>query len=149
MPPKILFVKNHDVLDRLASISWSDAQGQARNYIWPMALQGAVGTPDPRLGSGEFQLYLQRRLQPEDVESGAMVRSCSQRLPGLADCFRHSRVAGLLVAVRSLPNHCLEIVAHARREERSHGTSGGYAVHNVFVFDNWLAMCCSSRRSHS
>ncbi len=41
------FVKNNVTLGRLAQISWSNVagQGQARQYVWPMALKGFVERP--------------------------------------------------------------------------------------------------------
>ncbi len=41
------FVKNNVTLSRLAAISWKDVngQGQARQYVWPMALKGFQERP--------------------------------------------------------------------------------------------------------
>ena len=41
------FVKNNVTLERLAEISWTDVagQGQARQYVWPMALEGFKEKP--------------------------------------------------------------------------------------------------------
>jgi len=43
--PLATFIQNNQTLSRLASISWSEAQGQARNYVWPMAVKGAIERP--------------------------------------------------------------------------------------------------------
>jgi len=41
------FVKNNTTLERLAEISWSNVagQGQARQYVWPMAIKGFLEKP--------------------------------------------------------------------------------------------------------
>jgi O-antigen ligase/Tfp pilus assembly protein PilF len=41
------FVKNNATLERLAEISWSNVagQGQARQYVWPMAIKGFLEKP--------------------------------------------------------------------------------------------------------
>ena len=39
------FIQGHEVLNRLAGISLDDMNGQARQYIWPMALKGAMQRP--------------------------------------------------------------------------------------------------------
>jgi O-antigen ligase len=39
------FVKSNPTLSRLAEVSWSNVNGQARQYVWPMAIKGFKEKP--------------------------------------------------------------------------------------------------------
>ncbi len=60
----VTFVKDNQLLKRFASISINDASNQARLYIWPMALKGAVGRPVLGWGQENFNYIFQSQYNP-------------------------------------------------------------------------------------
>ncbi len=60
------FVKNNFTLTRLAQISWSDVngQGQARQYVWPMALKGVEEKPILGWGQEGFNYVFNKYYDP-------------------------------------------------------------------------------------
>jgi O-antigen ligase len=60
------FVKNSPTLERLAEISWQDvaAQNQARQYVWPMAIQGAMEKPILGWGQDGFNYVFNKYYDP-------------------------------------------------------------------------------------
>jgi len=64
------FVKNNSTLARLAEISWSNINGQARQLIWPMAMKGFE--EKPLLGWGQegfnyvFNKYYDARMYAQE-----------------------------------------------------------------------------------
>jgi O-antigen ligase/Flp pilus assembly protein TadD len=130
------FVKNHEVFNRLASISWSESQGQARNYVWPMAIKGFTQRPILGWGQENFNYIFNANYDPRMWNQEQWFdRAHSVYLDWLVA----SGVIGLL-AYLSL--YVLSIVGIWRSSltvaEKSvlTGMIAGYAVHNFFVFDN-------------
>ena len=58
------FVKNQPTLARLASISWSNVSGQARQYVWPMAIKGAIEKPVLGWGQENFNYIFNKYYDP-------------------------------------------------------------------------------------
>ncbi len=64
------FVKNNPTLSRLAEISWSNVNGQARQLVWPMAIKGFQ--EKPILGWGQegfnyvFNKYYDSRMYAQE-----------------------------------------------------------------------------------
>ena len=131
------FVQNNDVLQRMASISWSEAQGQARNYIWPMAIQGFADRPILGWGQENFNYVFNANYNPKMwTQEQWFDRAHSVYLDWLVD----SGILGLL-AYLALYVLCIVGIWKAGRltlAEKSAltGLVVGYAIHNIFVFDN-------------
>lgn len=131
------FVQNNDVLQRMASISWSEAQGQARNYIWPMAIQGFLDRPILGWGQENFNYVFNANYNPKMwTQEQWFDRAHSVYLDWLAN-------AGILglIAYLALYVLCVTTVWKTSRltiAEKSAltGLIVGYAIHNIFVFDN-------------
>ena len=60
------FVRNSPVLSRFASLSL-DTQGQARNYVWPMAIKGFKENPILGWGQEGFSYVFQKYYVPEMI----------------------------------------------------------------------------------
>jgi O-antigen ligase len=60
------FVKNSSTLQRLAEISWSNVagQGQARQYVWPMAIKGFQEKPILGWGQDGFNYVFNKYYDP-------------------------------------------------------------------------------------
>jgi tetratricopeptide (TPR) repeat protein len=130
------FVEKSEVLNRLASISWNDSNGQARQLIWPLAVKGALARPIYGWGQENFNYifngYYDARLWSQEQWFD---RAHSVFLDWLVA----SGVVGLL-AYLSLYAFFLVAVWRSQLSmaEKSvlTGLLAGYAVHNIFVFDN-------------
>lgn len=131
------FVKNHEVLNRLGSISWSNTSGQARQFIWPMAIQGAMQRPILGWGQENFNYIFNKDYDPRMY---AQEQWFDRAHSVFLDWFVASGFVGLIAY---LALYVLFITAIWKRSsltiaEKSilTGLIVGYAVHNVFVFDN-------------
>ena len=131
------FVQNNEVLQRMASISWSEAQGQARNYIWPIALKGFTERPILGWGQENFNYIFNANYNPKMWSQEQWFdRAHSVYL----DWLTASGVLGLL-AYLALYVLCIMGIWKTGRltlTEKSAltGLVVGYAIHNIFVFDN-------------
>ena len=129
-------IQKNGVLNRLASISWSDTSNQARQYIWPMAIKGAMERPLFGWGQENFNYIFNANYEPKMWNQEQWFdRAHSVFL----DWFVASGFVGLLAY---LALYILFIIVVWRSAitvaEKSvlTGLIVGYAVHNVFVFDN-------------
>ncbi len=130
------FVKDSEVLSRMASISWSQAQGQARNYIWPMAVKGLAERPILGWGQENFNYVFNANYAPKMWNNEQWFdRAHSVFL----DWMSASGIVGLL-AYLALYVLFLVMVWKSSMTigEKSilTGLIVGYAIHNIFVFDN-------------
>jgi len=64
------FIQNNPLLHRFASISLSDASNQARLYIWPMAVKGAMERPFFGWGQENFSYVFQAHYNPALYNQG-------------------------------------------------------------------------------
>ncbi len=130
------FVQSHETLNRLASISWSEAQGQARNYIWPMALKGAMQRPVLGWGQENFNYIFNAGY---DARMWNQEQWFDRAHSVFIDWLVASGVLGLL-AYLALYVYFLRAVWQSQLTlaEKTVLTAvlAGYAVHNLFVFDN-------------
>jgi len=134
------FVKNNVTLSRLAAISWNDVngQGQARQYVWPMAIKGFLERPilgwgqdgfnnifnkyyDPRMYNQE-QWFDRAHNTPLDV----LVAGGALGLLAYLSIF----IAALFVIIKKKNN--LEITEIGLIV----GLLAAYFAQNIFVFDN-------------
>ena len=130
------YIQNHEVLNRLATISWEDNKTQARGYIWPMAIKGGMERPLFGWGQENFNYIFNANYEPK-------MWSQEQWFDRAHSVFIDWFVAsGLIGLIAYLALYVLFIVAVWRSKitvaEKSvlTGLIVGYAVHNVFVFDN-------------
>ncbi|MEA2715134.1 MAG: hypothetical protein QOG91_162 [Candidatus Parcubacteria bacterium] len=130
------FIQRDPVLGRLATISWSDASNQARQYIWPMALKGVAIRPIFGWGQENFNYIFNADYDP------AMYAQ-EQWFDRAHSVFLDWLVASGFVGLLSyLSLYVLFLLALWKSSlsvaEKSvlTGLLAGYAIHNVFVFDN-------------
>lgn len=130
------FVQESEVLSRMTNISWSEAKGQARNYIWPMAIKGFTERPILGWGQENFNYIFNANYNPQMWNNEQWFdRAHSVFLDWLT-------AAGLLGFLSYLSLYAALLVMVWRSDhsisEKSilTGLIAGYAIHNVFVFDN-------------
>jgi len=137
------FVKNNLTLNRLAGISWSNVagQGQARQYVWPMAIKGYLERPilgwgqdgfnnifnkyyDPRMYNQE-QWFDRAHNTPLDI----LVAGGTLGLLAYLSIF----VAAIFVVFRKKNNFEITEVGLIV------GLLAAYFAQNLFVFDNLIS----------
>jgi O-antigen ligase/tetratricopeptide (TPR) repeat protein len=130
------FIQNSEVLRRLASISWHETQTQARSYIWPMAITGFTQRPILGWGQENFNYIFNANYNPKMwTQEQWFDRAHSVFLDWLV-------ASGLVGFLAYLSLYVISLViiwkSHITVAEKSvlTGLIAGYAVHNVFVFDN-------------
>ena len=130
------FIQRNDVLQRIASISWSDAQGQARNYIWPMALTGFAERPVLGWGQENFNYIFNANYNPKMwTQEQWFDRAHSVYLDWLTASGAVGLLAYLALYVLALLAIWKSGLTFAEKCVLV-GLGAGYAVHNIFVFDN-------------
>ncbi|MCX6719383.1 MAG: O-antigen ligase family protein, partial [Candidatus Taylorbacteria bacterium] len=130
------FVQSHEVLNRLANISWSESQGQARNYIWPMAITGWSQKPILGWGQENFNYIFNANYNPKMWSQEQWFdRAHSVYL----DWLTASGIVGLLaylalyvLLLRAIWKNDFSLIEKCVLT----GLVAGYAIHNIFVFDN-------------
>lgn len=130
------FIQNSEVLSRLAAISLEENKTQARGYVWPMAIKGWQERPIFGWGQENFNYIFNANYNPEMWPHEQWFdRAHSVFL----DWLTASGAVGLLAYI-SL--YIISIIAIWKSTlsiaEKSvlTGLIVGYAIHNVFVFDN-------------
>ncbi len=131
------FVQKNDILYRLANISWSNSQGQARNFIWPMAINGWSQRPILGWGQENFNYIFNANYNPKMwTQEQWFDRAHSVYLDWLT-------ASGLVGFLAYLSLYVFLLAAIWKRSglgiaEKSilTGLVAGYAIHNIFVFDN-------------
>lgn len=130
------FVKNNEALNRVASISLSNPETASRLYIWQMALKGWEQRPILGWGQENFNFIFNANYNPKMWNQEQWFdRAHSVYL----DWLTASGAVGLLaylalyvVLVISIWKSGLTVA----RKSILTGLLAGYAVHNIFVFDN-------------
>ncbi|MDE1975477.1 MAG: O-antigen ligase family protein [Patescibacteria group bacterium] len=130
------FVQNNDVLSRMASISLSNSETTARLYIWNMALTGAKERPVLGWGQENFNYIFN---QNYDAHMWGQEQWFDRAHSVYLDWLVNGGIVGLL-AYLSLYVVLLIVIwkSDLGIGEKSvlTGLLAGYAVHNIFVFDN-------------
>jgi len=130
------FVQHNEVLARIASISWSDTSNQARQLIWPMAMNGAMHRPIFGWGQENFNYIFNSDYNPK---MWSQEQWFDRAHNVFLDWLVASGIVGLL-AYLSLYLIFLVILwkSTLSTAEKSilTGLLAGYFVHNLFVFDN-------------
>ena len=135
------FVKNDVTLNRLSTISWSDVNGQARQYIWPMALKGFKDKPILGWGQDGFNYIFNKNYDP--------------RMYGQEQWFDRAHdmpldilvAGGILGLISYLSIFVIALWIIWRRRNMLGVTDGallvgllaGYFFQNLFVFDNLIS----------
>ncbi len=133
------WIQKNEVLGRLASISISDTKTQARRFIWPMAIKGVVESPKTAIigvGQENFNYIFNSHYNPEMWKHEQWFdRAHSVFL----DWFVAGGILGLLAYLALYLISLIFII----KSEKTIGEKSiligllvGYAIHNVFVFDN-------------
>ncbi len=136
------FIQNNTTLQRLASISWKETQTQARSYIWPMAIEGSLENAKTTLiGSGQenFNYIFNKNYNPK---MWAQEQWFDRVHNVYLDWFVASGLLGLLLYLGLFVFAIISIVkSDLKVSEKSIfiGLLFGYAIHNVFVFDNLVS----------
>ncbi len=137
------FVKGNIVLNRLATISWSNinGQGQARQYVWPMAIEGFKERPI--LGWGQdgfnyvFNKYYDSRMYGQEQWFD---RAHNMPLDVLV-------AGGILGLISYLSIFIVALFIIWKKREKFGiidgallvGLLSGYFFQNLFVFDNLIS----------
>ncbi len=130
------FVQKSEVLSRMASISLQENKTQARGYVWPMAIKGWQERPILGWGQENFNYIFNGNYNPE---MWAHEQWFDRAHSVFLDWLTASGLLGLMVY---LSLYILSVVAVWKSSlsvsEKSifTGLIVGYAIHNVFVFDN-------------
>lgn len=130
------FVQHNEVLSRMASISLDDSSGQARQFIWPMALKGALQRPLFGWGQENFNYIFNANYNPHMYNQEQWFdRAHSVFLDWLTASGVVGLIAYLALYVLFLVVIWKSTLTLAEKSVLT-GLLGGYAVHNLFVFDN-------------
>ncbi len=131
------FVQSSPVFQRIASISWRETSSQARAYVWPMAIKGAMERPLFGWGQENFNYIFNGNYDPRMYNQEQWFdRAHSVYLDWLV-------ASGFVGLAAYLALYVLFLTVLWRRSSLSiaeksalTGLIAGYAVHNIFVFDN-------------
>ncbi len=130
------FIKNNAVLSRIASISWNETKTQARAYIWPMALKGSLERPILGWGQENFNYIFNANYNPKMWSQEQWFdRAHSVYLDWLVASGFVGLIAYLALYVLLLVAVWKSDISVAQKSILT-GLTVGYAIHNVFVFDN-------------
>lgn len=130
------FIQRNEVLSRMASISWSNTQGQARQYIWPMAISGALERPILGWGQENFNYIFNKDYNPKMWNQEQWFdRAHSVFLDWFVAAGFLGLIAYLALYVFALMAIWRSTLTIAEKSVLT-GLIAGYAVHNIFVFDN-------------
>ncbi len=137
------FVKNNAVLSRFSGLSWNDikGQGQARQYVWAMALKGVEEKPILGWGQDGFN-YVFNKYYDERMYNQEQWFDRAHNMP--LDMLIAGGILGLLTYL-SIFLATLWVI-WKRREKLGIidagllvGLLAGYFFQNLFVFDNLVS----------
>jgi O-antigen ligase len=130
------FVQNSPSLSRLTSITLNDIETQGRAYIWPMALKASIERPILGWGQENFNYIFNANYNPKMYNQEQWFdRAHSVYLDWLV-------ASGFIGLVAYLALYVLLLIVLWKSRlsimEKSAltGLLAGYAIHNIFVFDN-------------
>jgi O-antigen ligase/tetratricopeptide (TPR) repeat protein len=130
------FIANNPVMGRLATISFSSTESVARLYIWNMALTGFEQRPVLGWGQENFNYIFNANYDPKMWgQEQWFDRAHSVYL----DWLTASGIVGLLAYLSLYILFLLAVwKSSLSMAEKSAliGLLAGYAIHNLFVFDN-------------
>lgn len=130
------FIKNNEVLNRMASISLTNTESTARLYIWGMALDGAKDRPVLGWGQENFNYVFNTNYNPKLYNQEQWFdRAHSVYLDWLIASGLVGLLAYLSLYVVFLAAVWKSSLSPAMKAVLT-GLLAGYAAHNLFVFDN-------------
>lgn len=130
------FVKNNEILNRLATISLSDVKTQARGYIWPMAVKGALERPVLGWGQENFNYIFNAKYEPAMyAQEQWFDRAHSVFLDWFVASGFIGLVAYLFLYFLLFVNIWKSSLTLLEKSVLT-GLVSGYFIHNIFVFDN-------------
>ncbi|MEK7213791.1 MAG: O-antigen ligase family protein [Patescibacteria group bacterium] len=133
------WIKNNQVLGRIATISISDVKTQARGYVWPMALKGVFENPKTAIfgwGQENFNYIFNEYYNPK-------MWAHEQWFDRAHSVFIDWLVAGGLLGLISYLALYIISLIYICKSDLTIGQKSiligliiGYGMHNIFVFDN-------------
>lgn len=131
------FVQNSPVLNRFATITWSNQKDQARAYVWPMAIAGFKEKPLLGWGQENFNYVFNSYYDPRMYNQEPWFDRAH-------DVFLDWLIAGgLLGLLAYLSLYGLGLYSIWKKGDLSlaeraiiTGLFAAYFFHNIFVFDN-------------
>lgn len=130
------FVQNNETLRRMTSISLTQFRGEGRSYIWPMAIKGWSERPILGWGQENFNYIFNANYDPGMWgQEQWFDRAHSVYLDWLVAGGAVGILAYLFLYVWFLVVVWKSDLSVAEKSVLT-GLLGGYAIHNVFVFDN-------------
>lgn len=133
------WIKNNQVLGRIATISISDVKTQARGYVWPMAIKGVFENPKTAIfgwGQENFNYIFNKYYNPK-------MWAHEQWFDRAHSVFMDWLVAGGLLGLISYLALYIISLIYICKSDLTIGQKSiligliiGYGVHNIFVFDN-------------
>ncbi len=130
------FVKNNPTLTRMTSISLSEFKTEGRSYIWPMALKGFIQRPVLGWGQENFNYIF-------NTNYNAHMWSQDQWFDRAHSVYLDWLVASGLVGLLAYLSLYVLFLVFIWKSKVSisiksilTGLLAGYAVNNIFVFDN-------------
>lgn len=130
------FVRDNEVLNRLASISLKETQTQARGFVWPMAIKGWSERPILGWGQENFNYVFNSNYNPL---MWAHEQWFDRAHNIYLDWLINAGLVGILaylslyfLAFRGIWKSNISF----KNKTLLTGLIAGYMVHNIFVFDN-------------
>ncbi|MEI6191336.1 MAG: O-antigen ligase family protein [bacterium] len=136
-----LVVKNNPTLSRLAEISWSNVNGQARQLIWPMALKGFQEKPILGWGQEGFNYVFNKYYDPAMYgQESWFDRAHNAPLDflvagGILGLLSYLALFGSALYLLWLRRNNLSITERALLT----GLFAGYLFQAIFIFDNLIS----------
>lgn len=136
------FIQNNEVLRRMTSISVEQFKGEGRSFVWPMALKGWTQRPILGWGQENFNYIFNANYHPK---MWGQEQWFDRAHSVFLDWLVASGIVGF-ISYLSLYIILLWIIwkSHVSLAAKSAltGLVVGYAVHNIFVFDNLASYVC-------
>ena len=130
------FIQNHEALRRMASISISENKTQARAYIWPAAIKGSLERPLFGWGQENFNYIFNANYNPKMwAQEQWFDRAHSVFLDWLVASGFVGFIVYLALYVMAIIVIWKSAITVAEKSVLT-GLIVGYAIHNIFVFDN-------------
>jgi len=135
------YVKNNPTLSRFAEISWSNVNGQARQLIWPIALEGFKEKPILGWGQEGFNYVFNKYYDPKLYSQESWFdRAHNAPLDflvagGILGFLSYLALFGASLYLLWLRRNNLSVTEKAILT----GALGGYLFQAIFVFDNLVS----------
>ena len=135
------FVKNHNTINRLLSVSWSNINGQARQLVWPMAIKGFQEKPILGWGQDGFNYVFNKNYDPRMYNQEQWFdRAHNAPLDflvagGILGLLSYLALFGSALYLLWLKRNNLDVTEKSLLT----GLFAGYFFQAIFVFDNLVS----------